>query len=159
MGLSSFPTTAAEGVLPVLVMNTVLYVALLKNMVRSLLQVMGANWSAADYEENPDEFLEEDVGRERRISITQFKSLCHINDGGINGSGSGSASTSSNCESGSRATNNSIVECCVCLCGFEAEEEGDVMRFLERKILYTSSTSLFCLFTFVIFEHSRSEIM
>ncbi|KAJ4836892.1 hypothetical protein Tsubulata_051193, partial [Turnera subulata] len=60
MGLSSFPTTAAEGVLPVLVMNTVLYVALLKNMVRSLLQVMGANWSAADYEENPDEFLEED---------------------------------------------------------------------------------------------------
>jgi RING/U-box domain-containing protein len=100
MGLSSFPG-AAEGVLPVLVMNTVLSVALLKSMVRSVLQlVVGANWTPPDYEEEPDEYRRENA-RERRISITQFKSL-NQNDGGAR---------------------NSAMECCVCLCGFEAEEE------------------------------------
>ncbi|CAK7332543.1 unnamed protein product [Dovyalis caffra] len=74
MGLSSFPI-AAEGVLPVLVMNTVLSVALLKNMVRSVLQVMGASWTPPDYEEEPDGHDPQENGRERRISITQFKSL------------------------------------------------------------------------------------
>ncbi|KDP26691.1 hypothetical protein JCGZ_17849 [Jatropha curcas] len=106
MGLSSFPS-AAEGVLPILVMNTVLSVALLKNMVRSLLQVVGANWIPQDYEQDPDEFPRENA-RMRTISITQFKSLTpHSNGGG-------------SCSGGSRGA---IVECCVCLCGFEAEEE------------------------------------
>nr|POE50632.1 putative e3 ubiquitin-protein ligase xerico [Quercus suber] len=76
MGLSNFPSPA-EGVLPVLVMNTVLSVAFMKNMVRSLLQVMGATAS----DQNPSNLEEEQDGcvqnaRERRISITQFKSLC-----------------------------------------------------------------------------------
>ncbi|GMN41557.1 hypothetical protein TIFTF001_010789 [Ficus carica] len=74
MGLSNF-LTAGEGVLPVLVMNSVLSVTLLKNMVRSVFQVIGA--SNVNSEEEPDHgFSPELVSRERRISITQFKSLC-----------------------------------------------------------------------------------
>ena len=44
MGLLNFPS-AAEGVLHVLVMNTVLSVALLKNVLRFMLQVVGASGS------------------------------------------------------------------------------------------------------------------
>ncbi|KAF4366203.1 hypothetical protein CsatB_022308 [Cannabis sativa] len=105
MGLSNFPT-AAEGVLPVLVMNSVLSFALLKNMLRSVLQVMGANIMSSPnvVEENPREFSStEDVLRERRISITQFKSLCH--------------------DRFFEAKTNNTVECCVCLCRFEGDEE------------------------------------
>ncbi|XP_068325610.1 probable E3 ubiquitin-protein ligase XERICO [Pyrus communis] len=94
MGLSNFPS-AAGGVLPLLVMNTVFYVALLKNMARSVLQVMGANINSHTFDENPDGCPEE-MPRERRISITQFKSFCR---------------------------NGGKTECCVCLCGFEAEQE------------------------------------
>ncbi|GLU03151.1 hypothetical protein SLE2022_203670 [Rubroshorea leprosula] len=93
MGLLNFPS-AAEGVLPVLVMNTVLFVALLKNTLISVLQVMGAIWNST-LEEEPDGYPQENA-RERRISTTQFKSLC---------GGGGWA------------------ECCVCLCRFGAEEE------------------------------------
>ncbi|KAF9673413.1 hypothetical protein SADUNF_Sadunf10G0021700 [Salix dunnii] len=99
MGLSSFPS-AAEGVLPVLVMNTVLSVAPLKNMVRSVIQVVGANWAAPDYDEEPGEHPQENA-RERRVSVTQFKSL-NQNNGGAR---------------------KSTMECSVCLCGFESEEE------------------------------------
>ncbi|XP_021901299.1 probable E3 ubiquitin-protein ligase XERICO [Carica papaya] len=106
MGLSNF-LGAGEGVLPVLVMNTVLSVALLKNMVRSLLQVMG---SATNLEEDPAENL----SRHRRISITQFKSLCHNNRVATSRNIDGCDSCRSIC---------SIAECCVCLCGFEADEE------------------------------------
>ncbi|OAY34460.1 probable E3 ubiquitin-protein ligase XERICO [Manihot esculenta] len=111
MGLSSFPS-ASEGVLPVLVMNTVLSVALLKNMVRSVFQVMGANWTLENYEqdEDPDEYPQEHAG-ERRISITQFKSLTNNSGSGSDGGG----------ESGRRG--GATVECCVCLCRFEADEE------------------------------------
>lgn len=42
MGLSSFPS-ASEGLLPVLVMNTVVSVTMLKNMFKSLLQVLAWN--------------------------------------------------------------------------------------------------------------------
>ena len=103
MGLSNFPS-AAEGVLPVLVINTVLSVALLKNMFRSLLEVVGASSSSSSYSPNIEE-EESDVypesSRGRRISITQFNSLCE-----------------------DRPSNNSGVwECCVCLNGFEANQE------------------------------------
>lgn len=98
MGLSNFPS-AAEGVLPVLVMNTVFSVALLKNAVRSVLQVVGASRNPPIIEEYPDGCP--DSASERIISITHVKSLCH-------GSGSGWWAT---------------MECCVCLCGFEADEE------------------------------------
>ncbi|KAM3706239.1 hypothetical protein ACB098_03G138100 [Castanea mollissima] len=102
MGLSNFPSPA-EGVLPVLVMNTILSVAFLKNMVRSLLQVMGATASdqnPSNLEEDPDGCVQN--ARERRISITQFKSLC---------------------QNSSSSSNGCTMECCVCLCRFEAEEE------------------------------------
>ncbi|KAM0984206.1 hypothetical protein ACFX13_011833 [Malus domestica] len=94
MGLSNFPS-AAEGVLPLLVMNTVFSVALLKNMARSVLQVMRANINSHTFDENSDGCPEE-ISRERRISITQFKSFCR---------------------------NGGKTQCCVCLCGFEAEQE------------------------------------
>ncbi|XVE92327.1 hypothetical protein REPUB_Repub01dG0087300 [Reevesia pubescens] len=131
MGLSNFPS-AAEGVLPLLVMNTILSVALLKNMVRSLLQVVGATSSTSssnlDIEES-DGYLEEinNNARERRISITQFKSLFHDRhssscEASAAAGGAACCSTSSS-SSGSGWGNNMTVECCVCLCGFEADEE------------------------------------
>ncbi|XP_061992723.1 probable E3 ubiquitin-protein ligase XERICO [Rosa rugosa] len=102
MGLSNFPG-ASEGVLPVLVMNTVLSVALLKNMVRSVFQVMsGANVVASQtLEEDADEYPE--VARERRISVARYRSLCH--------------------RKSKRGGRLAMAECCVCLCGFEAEQE------------------------------------
>ncbi|KAK9903856.1 hypothetical protein M0R45_021729 [Rubus argutus] len=95
MGLSNFPGPS-EGVLPVLVMNTVLSVALLKNMVRSVFQVMNVMGSSQVIEERPE------IARERRISVARYKSLCHKE---------------------SRRERSAMVECCVCLCGFEAEQE------------------------------------
>ncbi|XP_059448497.1 probable E3 ubiquitin-protein ligase XERICO [Corylus avellana] len=90
MGLSiNFPG-AAEGVLPVLVMNTVFSVALLKNAVRSVLQVVGALHASG--RSAPDDTS----ASQRRISITHVnKSLWWT----------------------------TTMECCVCLCGFEADEE------------------------------------
>ncbi|GMI75046.1 hypothetical protein like AT1G24580 [Hibiscus trionum] len=108
MGLSNFPT-ASEWVLPVLVLNTVLSVALLKNMVRSFLQVMGATWSTTfpasslDTDDSAGFLDETSNARERRVSITRFKSLCHhrhYSSAAADGGG-----------------------CCVCLSGFEADEE------------------------------------
>lgn len=110
MGLSNFPS-AAEGVLPVLVMNTVLSVTLLKNMVRSVLHVVGASGNPPNVEEeDPDAYPErETIARERRISIRRFKYPRHCKSGG--GSGRGSRWFPL------------IMECCVCLCRFEAEQE------------------------------------
>ena len=126
MGLSNFPS-AAEGVLPVLVMNTVLSVALLKNMVRSLLQLVGASTSSNLDIEDSDGYQEEiNNARERRISITQFKSLCHDRYSSSSCEGSAAAGIS-DCCSGSGGGSGSgwanTMECCVCLCGFEADEE------------------------------------
>ncbi|KAK7306159.1 hypothetical protein VNO77_44082 [Canavalia gladiata] len=97
MGLSNFPS-ASEGVLPVLVMNTVLSVALLKNIFRSLLQIVGASGSTAtsSYSADQESDEQEEGSRERRVSITQYKTLCDA---------------------------MTIVECCVCLSGFEANQE------------------------------------
>ncbi|EXB82546.1 E3 ubiquitin-protein ligase RHA2A [Morus notabilis] len=134
MGLSNFPT-AAEGVLPVLVMNSVLSVTLLKNMVRSVIQVMcGANYvNSSNVEEDPDDLSSsssssssssaEAVSRERRISITQFKSLCQNRSCDAKNSTSSSISGISGSTSSSSSTNTSTSECCVCFCGFEADEE------------------------------------
>ncbi|KAK0574924.1 hypothetical protein LWI29_031026 [Acer saccharum] len=118
MGLSNFPGSA-EGVLPLLVMNTVLSVALLKNMVRSVLQVIGcATWSTTTTSSNSSSTglssVEEDdldifysnssessissMEIRRRVSITQFKSLC-------------------------KDWTTATMECCVCLSGFQADEE------------------------------------
>ncbi|XWS69085.1 hypothetical protein CRYUN_Cryun04dG0149300 [Craigia yunnanensis] len=133
MGLSNFPS-AAEGVLPVLVMNTVLSVALLKTMVRSLLQVVGASTTSNLDIGDSDGYQEEiNNARERRISITQFKSLCHNRyslsfkaSASVSSAASGGAccsSSSSGCGSGGGSGWANTVECCVCLCGFGADEE------------------------------------
>ncbi|XP_022775605.1 probable E3 ubiquitin-protein ligase XERICO [Durio zibethinus] len=136
MGLLNFPT-AAEGVFPVLVMNRVLSVALLKNMVRSLLQVVdaaGCSISSSNFDiEESDGYPEEmSNARERRISITEFKSLCH-NRYTLSCEGSAAAAgacyiTSSSSGSGGGSGSgsgwaNMTLDCCVCLCGFEAHEE------------------------------------
>ncbi|CAH8349861.1 unnamed protein product [Eruca vesicaria subsp. sativa] len=99
MGLSQFPT-ASEGVLPLLVMNTVVSVTLLKNMVMSVFRIVGSDTEASmEIEER-----EEHCVRRRRVSIKPFKSLCE-NRGEEN----------EDEEKGE--------ECCVCLCGFKEEEE------------------------------------
>lgn len=97
MGLSNFPS-ASEGVLPVLVINTVLSVAVLKNMFRSMLQVVGGNPSPT----SDTEHEHRESSRERRVSITQYKALSK--DIG-------------------RSSGVAMVECCVCLCRFEANQE------------------------------------
>ncbi|XP_027905707.1 probable E3 ubiquitin-protein ligase XERICO [Vigna unguiculata] len=100
MGLSNFPS-ASEGVLPVLVINTVLSVAVLKNMFRSMLQVVGGSESQSQSDgENTEEECRES-SRERRVSITQYKALRK--------------------DMGRRSVR--MVECCVCLCRFEGNEE------------------------------------
>ncbi|XP_010460428.1 PREDICTED: probable E3 ubiquitin-protein ligase XERICO [Camelina sativa] len=98
MGLSQFPT-APEGVLPLLVMNTVVSVTLLKNMVRSVFQIVVSKSEASI--DLDDDVAEEDFLR-KRVSITKFKSLCENRGGEEEEKG---------------------VECCVCLCGFKEEEE------------------------------------
>ncbi|XP_052204297.1 probable E3 ubiquitin-protein ligase XERICO [Diospyros lotus] len=100
MGLSNFPSPA-EGVLTVLV-NTVNTMALLKNMVRSVLQIVGAAAGSGASSNVEEPTAEADSWRrERRVSITRFGSLC---GGGIE-----------------RVW--PAMECSVCLCRFEEEEE------------------------------------
>ncbi|XP_010531543.1 PREDICTED: probable E3 ubiquitin-protein ligase XERICO [Tarenaya hassleriana] len=114
MGLSHFPT-ASDGVLPLLVMNTVVSVSLLKNMVRSVLNVAESeDEDSREVEgENPDE---DSTGR-RRISITQFKSLCENRGEGERGGCSGDVIN------GGIGEGTGVAECCVCLCGYKEEEE------------------------------------
>lgn len=105
MGLSQFPT-ASEGVLPLLVMNTVVSVTLLKNMVMSVFRIVGSDTEVSmEIEEREEDCVMR--RRRRRISITQFKSLCE-NRGG---------------EENEDEEEEEGVECCVCLCGFKEEEE------------------------------------
>ncbi|TKY47690.1 E3 ubiquitin-protein ligase XERICO [Spatholobus suberectus] len=110
MGLSNFPS-ASEGVLHVLVMNTVLSVAVLKNIFRSMLQVVGGsgNQTTSSYSPNIEQESHES-SRERRVSITRYKSLCHDR-----------SSIGRSSSSGWRGV--AMVECCVCLSGFEANQE------------------------------------
>lgn len=82
-----------------------------------MFQVMGSNVNPQNMEEDPDGFSE--IGRERRISITQFKSLCH--DRSITVAKTSSSSGHRRCRGGGSGFGS--MECCVCLCGFEADEE------------------------------------
>ncbi|KAG2292454.1 hypothetical protein Bca52824_039123 [Brassica carinata] len=93
MGLSQFPT-ASEGVLPLL------------NMVMSVFRIVGTDTEASmEIEQREEDCVRR---RRRRISITQFKSLCE-NRGGE--------------ENEEDEEEEEGVECCVCLCGFKEEEE------------------------------------
>ncbi|XP_028776570.1 probable E3 ubiquitin-protein ligase XERICO [Neltuma alba] len=100
MGLSNFPS-AAEGLLPVLVMNTLVSVATLKNLFRYLLRAVA--WNSEDMnvqEELGDEDDEQSCVARRRVSIMQYK--CMVSDGG---------------------RRSAMAECCVCLCRFQGSEE------------------------------------
>lgn len=135
MGLSNFPS-AAEGMLPVLVMNTVMSVAILKNLVRSVLQLMGATvWISSNFEENPTPTRRSELcppnspsrsrSSLRGISITQFKYLCERD-----------IKVSNFALGGGRTT--TVEECCVCLCKFGEEEEVSELsckHFFHRKCL------------------------
>ncbi|KAI3452667.1 hypothetical protein Pfo_009331 [Paulownia fortunei] len=115
MGLSNFPSPA-EGLLPLLVMNAVMSVALVKNMIRSVLQLVGAG--------NQDFELEEYSGdgsggsRARRVLITRYGSLCRNRSRCIAGDRGGRTSAG-----GGGDSEWPGMECCVCLCRFEADEE------------------------------------
>ncbi|XP_010682265.2 probable E3 ubiquitin-protein ligase XERICO [Beta vulgaris subsp. vulgaris] len=142
MGLSNFPSPA-EGVLPVLVMNTVMSVAILKNLVRSVLQLMGAtNWVSNNFEENSSTTTTNElcppnstyrIRKMRGISITQFKYLCHNNSGKSN-----SNSKKNQKDSNFTLEGRTSIECCVCLCKFEDEEEVSELsckHFFHRNCL------------------------
>lgn len=113
MGLSNIPNLA-EGVLPFLLVNTVLSVVLLKNMLMSVLEALGV--TSSSYLHNMEEDIEEETEREsqrrRRVSITQYK-LCEEEE---------TTKTISDYDS-SMGCGLGMVECCVCLCGFEANQE------------------------------------
>ncbi|XP_041016095.1 probable E3 ubiquitin-protein ligase XERICO [Juglans microcarpa x Juglans regia] len=113
MGLSNFFPSVAEGVLPVLVMNTILSMALLKKMVKSVLQMVGATRNPENVEEVDDP---ENIARDQRsrVSTRRLESLCHnCNIAGVGAS------------IGSRVS----MECCVCLCRFEADEEVSELSY------------------------------
>ncbi|XP_028752348.1 probable E3 ubiquitin-protein ligase XERICO [Neltuma alba] len=121
MGLSNIPNLA-EGVLPVLVVNTVLSVVLLKNMLRSVLEAVGVTSSSSsssssssysqNMEEDTDEEIERESWRRRRVSITQYK-VCQE-----------TTTTTTTSDSGPSVGGGlGTVECSVCLCGFEANQE------------------------------------
>ncbi|KAL2543295.1 RING/U-box superfamily protein [Abeliophyllum distichum] len=114
MGLSSFPSPA-EGLIPLLVMNTVMSVALVKNLVRSVLQVVGANGGGGGGVVGQDVYEEGSVNgsensRTRRMSITRYDSLCRNRGGGGWRRCRGNMWPTMEC-------------CCVCLCRFEGDEE------------------------------------
>lgn len=110
MGLSSFPSPA-EGMLPVLVMNTVLSAALIKNMLKSMLQMVGATWDQSNSQEEETSVSNESSSssgsRERRVSITRYESLCKNR-----------CKAEKSCD-GRGAT----MECCVCLSKFKDDEK------------------------------------
>jgi RING/U-box domain-containing protein len=131
MGLyNSFPSPG-EGVLPLLVMNTILSVALLKNMVRSVLQIV--SFAPATPNSEQDQSSNEGNQRIRRrvVSVTKFESLCK-NRGfaGYGGNGGSVRWSSLEC---------CCCCCCVCLSGFEADEEvselGSCKHFFHKGCL------------------------
>ncbi|CAN0929344.1 Probable E3 ubiquitin-protein ligase XERICO [Linum grandiflorum] len=105
MGLSSFPTPSG-GILPLLVMNTVISVALLKNVLTSLLQLVFMASSSSPSITNQDHDSELQTSRRRSISNTQFRLL-----------------SSEAFEKGNNGGTKTECCCCVCLCGFEDDEE------------------------------------
>ncbi|GAA0162678.1 hypothetical protein LIER_18716 [Lithospermum erythrorhizon] len=122
MGLSNFPSPAG-GVLPVLVMNTVLSVTLFKNMVSSLLHVVSAspeeNSSNLDEDYTSLESNEAPPPRRRRISTTRYQTLCKTR---YDEDQEGGSKFGKN-EDGGNSNKWSLMDCCVCLNRFEGDEE------------------------------------
>ncbi|MCE5166827.1 hypothetical protein HAX54_027599 [Datura stramonium] len=131
MGLSSFPSPA-EGMLPVLVMNTVLSAALIKNMLKSMLHMMGAtsNQTNSSSEEEESSVCNESGSRERRVSITRYESLCKNRCKAEKSCGGGGG--------GNGSLWPATMECCVCLNRFKAEEkvsELSCKHFFHKRCL------------------------
>lgn len=121
MGLSSFPTTVSEGVLPILIVNTALSFAIIKDILRSFLQIVGLttgnepdsndpswpypseNSPATSTDHSEVQFVAEEI--RQSLPIKKFQS----------------------CSDGSVGSDNTHVECAVCLCKFE---EGVEIRQL-----------------------------
>ncbi|CAA3020290.1 probable E3 ubiquitin- ligase XERICO [Olea europaea subsp. europaea] len=120
MGLPNFPSPA-EGVLPLLVMNIATSVAAVKNMLRSMLQVGGPSRGVAAA--TNQDFVEEDSKSDdsgdllaSRVSITRYGSLCRNRCFSPDRTRRG---CDGNCDYHMRPS----IECCVCLCKFQADEE------------------------------------
>ncbi|OWM89690.1 hypothetical protein CDL15_Pgr024438 [Punica granatum] len=114
MGLSSFPN-AQDGLLPMLVVSAIFVVALLKSTARSLGH--GSPGNANNSYLAPLSQAEElTAGTESGVVLTtRFRYLCREK----------SKDGSSTVMIGSRAM---AEQCCVCLCGFEEEEEVSELR-------------------------------
>ncbi|KAK9675527.1 hypothetical protein RND81_11G012800 [Saponaria officinalis] len=116
MGLCNFPS-AANGLLPILVMNTIMSIKILKNLLGAFLELMGiSTWVYTTFDENPIS----NEKRVRRISNMKFKcSKFALDD---------------------NETRNSseIIECCVCLSKFKEDEEVSELNckhFFHKKCL------------------------
>lgn len=136
MGLYCFPGPRAEGMLPVLLINTVVSVVLLKNTLKSLFVLMGvAAASSSNSEEDLPSSYETTTSlensRARRVSISRYGSLCRNRCSRrccINARKRDDApptTTTTTCTScgGNNGEGWPLVDCCVCLCRFELEEE------------------------------------
>ncbi|GAB2214307.1 hypothetical protein Droror1_Dr00018649 [Drosera rotundifolia] len=107
MGLLNFPTGPFEGgLLPFLVINTVLSFSILKKlMISAMVQITGAVVSAWEANDGTSMY---GIGRKKPgISIIQFGTLRKKRGRGDGGGTDGGCA----------------MECCVCLCCFEAEDE------------------------------------
>lgn len=121
MGLSSFPTTVSEGVLPILIVNTALSFAIIKDILRSFLQIVGLttstepdfndpswpypseNTPTASTDHSEVQFIADEI--RQSLPIKKYQSF----------------------SDGSVGSDNTHVECAVCLCKFE---EGVEIRQL-----------------------------
>ncbi|XP_073019455.1 probable E3 ubiquitin-protein ligase XERICO [Primulina eburnea] len=100
MGLSNF-SSPSEGILPLLAMNAVMSVNVVKDMLRPFLQVVGA---ASVDQESEDEYSgDESVAK--RVSVKRYSSR------GRNGYDGGNKWA--------------VIECCVCLRRFKESERVD----------------------------------
>lgn len=105
MGLSNFHGPN-DGVLPLLVMNTVLSVALLKNKLRSVLQVVGANIYDTEDEDMYNE--PSSSSSSRRVYTSKYGTMLW-------------------------EKRISMEECCcVCLCRFKEEEDVSELCYCQH---------------------------
>lgn len=126
MGLYCFPSPRGEGMLPLLLINTVVSVALLKNTLRSLfLSIGGASESSPNSEE--DSSTSQENSRARRVSISRYESLCRNRWSSVSSSSNSNARTEDNDDPAAASVTTTCgwpsMECCVCLSKFEVDEE------------------------------------
>lgn len=126
MGLYCFPSPRGEGMLPLLLINTVVSVALLKNTLRSLFLLIGGAGESSSNSEEEDSSTSQEISRARRVSISRYGSLCRNRCS--SSSSNSNARTEDNDDDDAAASVTTtcgwpLMECCVCLSKFEAHEE------------------------------------